>query len=337
MLEMRHAPDNPKSNEMPAGIKEEDLAEVISKSGYPLQTVISTQLKTLSFQIEEEWTYIDSDSDREKERNLDILASKALWDYKQTKGQPLISPYLNLLIECKRSAEWPYVFFLSSSKNLDTFPNFTGLKKEYLSVHSEAGTMNIPYSRALSLHMLPFIEDKNEVCMTFSKLVKDGKLTLKADEPYNSIVKPLIKAIQYYQLKEKAKSTYRYYLFHLIVGLVIIDAPMISVRVGEDENELELSPWVRVNRPTSREPEDAMIGDKGFSIDIVHKDYLDKYINEHLLPFASEFARLVRRHEGELSSGESYVNLKKGGLLGYDIESLLRPNKSKRHVSKEGE
>jgi hypothetical protein len=129
--------------------------------------------------------------------------------------------------------------------------------------------------------------------MTFSKCVKDGKLTLKADEPYNAIVKPLIKAIKYCQLKEKAKSTSRYYRFHLIVGLVVIDAPMIVVKVGENGNELELSPWVRVNRPTSREPEDGMIRDKGFSIDVVHKDYLDKYIDEHLLPFASEFARLL--------------------------------------------
>jgi hypothetical protein len=86
---MRHAKDNPKSNEIPAGIKEEDLAEVISRSGYPLQTVISNQLKKLSFLIEEEWAYIDSESKQEKERNLDILASKALWDYERTEGQPL--------------------------------------------------------------------------------------------------------------------------------------------------------------------------------------------------------------------------------------------------------
>jgi hypothetical protein len=218
--------------------------------------------------------------------------------------------------------------------SLDTFPNFTGLKKEHLSVYSEAGIMNFPYSTALSLQLLPFIKDKDEVCMTFSKCVKDRKLTLKADEPFNAIVKPLIKAIKYYQLKEKAKSTSRYFDFHLILGLVIIDGPMIIVKVGENRNELELSPWVRVNRPTSREPEDGIIRDKGFSIDVIHKDYLDKYINEHLLPFASEFVRLVRKHQGELVSGESYVELKKGGTLGYDIESLLHPNKRKKHSLK---
>jgi hypothetical protein len=88
---MRHAKDNPQSNEIPAGIKEQDLAEVISKSGYPLQTVISNQLKKLSFLIEEEWTYIDSESEQEKERNLDILASKALWDYER-KSRPAHYP-----------------------------------------------------------------------------------------------------------------------------------------------------------------------------------------------------------------------------------------------------
>jgi hypothetical protein len=55
--------------------------------------------------------------------------------------------------------------------------------------------MNFSYSTALSLYLLSFIRNKNEVCMTFSKCVKDGKLTLKADEPYNAIVKPLIKRL----------------------------------------------------------------------------------------------------------------------------------------------
>jgi hypothetical protein len=327
---MRHVKDNPRSNKIPAGIKEEDLADAISRSGYPLQTVISNRLKELSFLIEEEWTYIDSESEQEKERNLDIFASKPLWDYERMKHKPIIEPRLNLLVECKRS-DSPYLFFLSSGK-IDTFPNFTGLKKEHLSVHSEAGRMDFPYSTALSLRLLPFIKNKDEVCMTFSKCVEGGKkrLTLTGEEPYNAIVKPLIKAIKYYQSKEKAKSTYRYFKFHLIVGLVIIDAPMIEVKVGKKRNVLRLSPWVRVNRRTSREPGDnRIILDEGFSFDVVHKDYLDKYINRHLLPFANEFARLVRKHEGELVSGESYLELKTGGKLGYDIESLLQPNKSK--------
>ena len=74
---MLHAKDNPKSNEIPSDIKEEKLVEVISKSGYPLQTVISNQLEEFSFRIQQEWTYIDSES--REERNLDILASKELF------------------------------------------------------------------------------------------------------------------------------------------------------------------------------------------------------------------------------------------------------------------
>jgi hypothetical protein len=332
---MRSAPDNPKSNEIPPRLNEKELSELISKSGYPLQTVISNQLKKLSFRIEQEWTYMDSESEQVKERNLDLLASKVLWDCERKEGKPPIRPCLSLLIECKRSIESPYIFFLSGDKSLDTFPNFAGLRKSYLSIHSETEyseteVMNFPYSTALSLHLLPFIRNKKEVCMTLSKCVKDGKLTLKGDEPYNAIVKPLIKAIKYYQEKEIpqfALSSYEYIDFHLTVGLAIIDAPMIVVRVGEKGNKLELSPWVRVNRQTSSEDEDRLrlIGDKGFSIDVIHKDYLDKYINEHLLPFALEFSKRVRKHEEELIRGESYVELKKGSTLGNDIEPLIRP------------
>jgi hypothetical protein len=279
---MLHAKDNPKSNEIPADIKEEELVEVISKSGYPLQTVVSNQLKGLSFRIQQEWTYIDNES--KQERNLDILASKELLKIDRIEDQPLITPYLDLLIECKRS-DSPYIFFLTGSRSLGEFPNFTGLMKERLEVHSEAAVLFLTYSTALSLHELPFIKDKNEVCMTFSKCVGRGKqLTLKGDEPYNKIVKPLIKAIKYYQVQKKAKSTFRYFPFHLIVGLVVIDAPMIVIKVGEKRNELELSPWVRMNMLTLSEPEGGKIRQKGFSFDVVHKDYLDKYINEHLLP-----------------------------------------------------
>jgi hypothetical protein len=322
---MLHAKDNPKSNEIPLDIKEEKLVEMISKSGYPLQTVISNQLKELSFRIQQEWTYIDSES--KEERNLDILASKKLIKIDRIEDQPLITPYLDLLIECKRS-DSPYVFFLTSGRSVGNFPNFTGLMKERLEVHSEAGVFFFSYSSALSLHELPFIKDKNEVCLTFSRVVGRGeKLDLKADIPYNEIVKPLIKAIKYYQLQKKAKSTYRHFPFRLIVGLVIIDAPMIVVKVGEKGNELELSPWVRVNRMTVSEPEDEKIRHKDFSFDVVHKDYLEKYMREYLLPLAYEFVRRVEKHEKELVSGKSYIKFKTGDFLGPDIESQLRPDK----------
>jgi hypothetical protein len=102
--------------------------------------------------------------------------------------------------------------------------------------------------------------------MTFSKWAGRGKhLNLKADEPYNEIVKPLIKAIKYYQLKKKAKSTYRHFPFRLIIGLVIIDAPMIVIKVGEKGNELELTPRIRVNRLILSESADGIIRDKGYT------------------------------------------------------------------------
>jgi hypothetical protein len=89
-----------------------------------------------------------------------------------------------------------------------------------------------------------------------------------------------------------------------------------------------------VNRLTVSEPEDGKIRQKGFSFDVVHKDYLDKYIKEHLLPFAYEFVRRVQKHEGELVSGKSYIKFKKGDILHPDIESQLLPNKSKKHSLK---
>lgn len=95
---MKEAQGNPKTNAIGAGITDEDVLVAIKKSGYPLQTIIASNLRP-EFQVQEEWSYIDRDTD--DLRTIDILAQRDLYDIK--KKQPRVRPQLALLVECKQS------------------------------------------------------------------------------------------------------------------------------------------------------------------------------------------------------------------------------------------
>jgi hypothetical protein len=66
---------NPASNILGSGVTEAQVAEAISKSGYPLQTLVVKDSLN-SFSVEEEWSFIDADTGTL--RTIDIHASRWL-------------------------------------------------------------------------------------------------------------------------------------------------------------------------------------------------------------------------------------------------------------------
>lgn len=188
-MKLNLAPNNPDRNKLIAGVKDEDLLAAISKSGYPLQTRIAESLSE-EFYVQEEWSYLDRDS--KSLRNIDILASQALYGYE--KLQPRVHPQLNILIECKQS-DLPFVFFGSRHPPfLQNFPVLAGLKSNYILIFSDDdnSTWEISILEALGLRNHKFIEDVS-FCNTFSKCVRSNKaLDFSGDESYNSVIMPLI-------------------------------------------------------------------------------------------------------------------------------------------------
>lgn len=70
--------DNPLVNVLAAGLTEEKLNHAALKSGYPLQTRVTSDLRN-EFSVYEEWSYID---DKTNElRTIDLLAQKHLSEY----------------------------------------------------------------------------------------------------------------------------------------------------------------------------------------------------------------------------------------------------------------
>jgi len=289
------------------GITEKDIADAVGHSGYPLQTEVSNSLKD-KFYVQEEWTYLDSDTG--SSRSMDILAKKKLWDLKGE--EPFVRPNLSLLIECKKS-ETPYVFFISDGSIVTfDFPAIAGLRSNTVAIKTDDAphTWNEHVFSVLGLTNHKFLTDTPYHCMTFSKCVRNGKkIVLSGDEPYNSIILPLIKSVDHYQKIERPVDTARYYDLDLVVPVAVVNAPLIGAKkntVGEDEI-IELD-WVRVYRHTYNESKDKFSNQKVVACDIVSSEFLSEYIDKHVMPFAEELSAYAKKHHEVLAKGKAFVS-----------------------------
>lgn len=297
--------DNPPQNKLNAGINKRDIELAITKSGYPLQTIIANKLRN-SFHCQEEWSFIDSKTN--EIRSLDIMAEKYLFDF--SKEQPRVRPTLNLLIECKQS-ELPYIFFLSPDKlRTSEYPSISGLfhKQITISTNDDPSTWSLPVIHCLDLDQDIFLNDSPPNSMTFSKCARSGKeIVLSGTDSYQGLTLPLIKSLQYFDKAETPPKTAYHFDAHLTFAVGIIDGPMIGVAVKETSHESEFLPWVRVFRHESYEHEDWFQRRKLFAIDIIHKDYFDTFINKHLLPFANKCAGLIIKHADKIAEGKAFA------------------------------
>lgn len=302
---MQSAPNNPIENKLSQGITDLDVDNAVRKSGYPLQTIISNKLRD-KFYCQEEWSFIDSKT--KEVRTLDIMAQMELFEH--TKKQLRVRPTLNLLIECKQS-ELPYVFFLSPSKlHTYDYPYISGLFHKDISISSDddPSTWNVPLVHALGLEKEPFLNGMDYNSMTFSKCVRNGKeIALSGTEAYQGLVLPLIKSLQYFEESERPPKTAHYFDGHLPFAIGVIDGPMVGITVEEKLHSSELIPWVRVFRHESYESDDWTKRRKVFAVDIVHKDYFDSFISDHLLPFVNKYSELMIKHETKVAEGKAFA------------------------------
>src|SRR4051794_35621641 len=104
---------------------EDALRKAITTSGFPLQILVAAALKDRGFYVEEEWAYIDPESD--DRRALDVVGVHSHSSEAAKVGDAGSFLSLRLLIECKRS-EPPSLFFEAvSPPALNTFPPIVGI------------------------------------------------------------------------------------------------------------------------------------------------------------------------------------------------------------------
>lgn len=301
---MRMDKDNPQNNKLGPDISESDLHEVIRKSGYPLQIVVDRILTKHNLDTQLEWTYLDTQTNTE--RNIDMFARGDVIEADYEKLQ--VIPQIGLLVECKRS-DLPYIFFLVDTQD-DWYdvPICTGLAKEEIEISSAGGiTSEFDIPLTLSLDELDFCKGQIRRSMSFTKCVRNPKLVLKGDEPFNEIVLPLLKSAKDFKKRAKAPKKALNVDCHLLLCIAVLDAPMIGVQVQDKSNDLVALPWIRVIRSLTGENDLWSGKENEFFIDIVHKDFLDRYLRDYMAPFVSEFGKRVMKHQKVLFKCKGYV------------------------------
>jgi len=316
---------NPASNKLGPGISDGMIADAIRSSGYPLQLEVLSKLHG-DFSLEEEWGYLDADT--QSIRTIDLLAHKALYEWRSNADQPRVRPEVDFVIECKQS-ELPYIFFLSEGLPwVPHFPRIAGLKNNEeipIVTDDHPSTWNLSPLALLDLEKAPFLIKEAPFCFTFSKCVRKGKnLSLDGGDAYLSIVLPILKAIAHFEKIQQPPSTAYYFDCHLAIGLAVIDAPMVGVRLTKVGSETACMPWIRVIR---RQPPDRghlRNMSRVVAVDMIHKDYLDTYFKEHALPFANEFGKHVLSHAQVLAEGKGFIP-GMGADCWRNIEKRLQP------------
>lgn len=255
---------------------------------------------TKEFEITEEWSYVDRTTGML--RTLDMHAFRQLPVQKKR-----ILPGLALLIECKKSA-LPYVFFKSASfPRYTRFPQINGVHPT-VTITTPVNEMMrshqvLPMTVALGLVEEPFVSQERMICATFSKVVREkDHYELSGSKPYHDLLLPLVSALQH-AAGSSEKQSREVIRPVLCLALAVIDGPMV-VYDTETRSQTAAS-CVRVVRHESERSNNA--GRTTTAVDVVHIDYLDQYIDSHVIPFATEFASRISRAGTILFEGISHV------------------------------
>jgi hypothetical protein len=285
---VNQSPHNPAGNKLGPGINEPNLIRAIETSGYPLQGVVADKLKS-TFGVTEEWGYIDRDT--QEHRSLDVFA------FKKLLADGDVQPSLVLLIECKRSIH-PYIFFKNVvDREIPRFPQIAGLTRNAITIHESSGKRLSETSgmAVLGLAELPFVRPGPPHCSAFTMAIAQGdKVTVSGTDPFNSVILPLVKAMDHATSLYKAEPNPTRLYPTLILGLSVLDAPILVVNSPREASTPVLMPWVRVRRQEAQ-PDRDRIKYMHYAVDLVHVDFFDEFIADHLTPFADEFVSRVKK------------------------------------------
>jgi hypothetical protein len=279
--------------ELSHGVTVADLKEAVDRSGYPFQAIVSDILHTVlkvkrfqrtSFQLQEEWAYIDRESG--DARSIDIFAEVPLI----RENDPRADPRLCLLIECKQS-DLPYVFFLRANppEQIYSFPEITGTGSTEIRFFNQDGGGHYSASHVMSIHDtfdtadVDFLDTPCPFAISIAKAARrsGSKLELTGEDAYKNTILPLTKAADHIRMLTTSEV---YRMWRFILCVVVIKAPMYGAYYHHGQRILTPVPWVRACR---LEPESPGASAKEWRsnvryFDVVHESHLPQYLTDAL-------------------------------------------------------
>jgi hypothetical protein len=241
---MRADPSNPANNVLPPSTRDESIVSAIELSGYPLQGIVAEKLLTQGFHVAEEWGY--ADRDKELNRPLDLYASLSFPP--EVAGK--LDASLSLLIECKKSVH-PYVFFSKvADRGVHEYPPVEGCPVVQLLEGTGASGRRETKSVQdfLGASELDFITTP-PLCSILSRATLDAKRAeLSGEESYNTIILPLVKAMDYHHELWKGMTSNFPLSPIMALPICVLDAAMVLVESPTRIRDPILTPWIRVAR-----------------------------------------------------------------------------------------
>jgi hypothetical protein len=164
-------------------------------------------------------------------------------------------------------------------------------------------------SQTLGLAEMKFVSSGPSMVSSFAKTeLKSDKAILSGEDVYSGILMPLIGAMnQASEFVVGWHSGGKKYPA-LTLGICVLDAPMLLADAKKRPHDLTLTPWVRISRQeiiTDAHPSQRKI--RFYAFDIVHLDFFPKFLDEHLFPFAKEYAERVKRMQDVIQHGSGTV------------------------------
>jgi hypothetical protein len=191
----------------------EFIKKEIIKTGFPLEIEISSILKEDRWEVMSSAPYFDMDESRWREIN--IKAYKSAYEGSQGK---LIKPYrltLALIIECKKSEEFAWVFFpqprhkeeLRRMTNIQFLDFLTVIKRQSLLKEEFYNTKLVPSSSELQLLNIDprLISEEGIVTPEIARNMKFlSELEIISPEAFRHLIKER-KALAYKEIKVEKK------------------------------------------------------------------------------------------------------------------------------------
>jgi hypothetical protein len=230
---------------------------------------------------QEEWAYIDADSQETRQLDGLIALDVTSAEYKPYPDSPreTIRCSLDLLIECKQS-ELPFLFFMRRANTGDV-PRIVGLPHEWLSIgtddHPDIHLGMRPYD-ALGFYSLPLARrPSTAISMTKAQWKSGSVLQLSGEDVFRGIALPLSKAVRYYETMIKPKEPTLYTDVRMVVPVAVVRAPMIGVSMEGGQPSMLATPWVRLVRLDPGNRSSTSGSNQSTSIDVVHIDFVEEY------------------------------------------------------------
>ena len=293
---------NPEENRLHAGVKEQALVDAITNSGFPLQGHVADLLNP-KYGVTEEWSFIDRDT--EELRSLDVFA----WRNFEPLGQATCRAAL--LVECKSSVH-PYVFFQNAINDEFQFPTLVGVPHVTITKRGDASHSRYQErtpNSILALHDSPFGKQP-PIASAFTKAIAKGdKFNVSGNDPFNSIVMPLVKSLDHASGIYDAAVENGMIYPTLLLAVCVLDAPMVLVSNPSDGQKPSLTPWVRILRREAKSGRYGGIEQFEYIVDIVHRGFMADYFDSHVEQFLDLYRTRMQTSAEIIDRGGTVENL----------------------------